>query len=317
MKMLGYTRNWLQFHAPNTGGPSGGGASGTPPEQAGQQQQVQSNTPPDPFAAIDTSEMDDVQLAAFNKAKEEFATLQKTATDREREARQHQSERDRVTAELHRVKQSVNGQQPNTPKTAEERVYAQLIADNVPEAAARVQAKTMAAILDNERNILTQQLQQQFAPVAALTLQNHAEGAFNAATATDHIGWSAIPEIKELVWQSAVQMSQQGQQVDITVIKNLAAMHYMAYTEQNPQVFATLQTGGNQPNNGMTNPAARPSVPFPNVNTGFSYPGANFQGRTPAVNNPNAPRYQMDAGTSAAMAAVNDQWVRMGLKPKA
>jgi len=311
MKMLYYTREWVKrFYGPD----SGGTGSGTGP--ASDQQQQQAN---DPFAGIDTSEMDDVQLKAFNDAKEQFATLQKTAEKATHEARLHQSERDRATAELNRVRQSVSGDQQGPPRaqTSEDRVFTQLVADGMEPAAAKVQAKTMSKILDAERAQIQQQLGQQFAPVATLALQNQAEGAFNAAMAVDHLGWSAIPEVAELVWQSALDLTKNGQQADAATIKNLAYMHFCSFTEKNPQHFATLQTAPNQPNNGMTQPFARPSVPTSRqTSTGFSYPGAHFAGRVPTAPDPNGARTVLDANTHAALKNVTDMWKSQGYNPK-
>lgn len=315
MKVIGYTREWLKFHAPNTGGASGGAASGG----AGNGQQQQQTQPPeDPFAAISTDDMDDAQLAAFNAAKEKFATLQKTATENEKLARQHQAERDRITAEHNKLIKGQQQHQQQRPQTTEERVYTQLVEKGVEPAVAKAQANTLAGILDAERQQIQQQLGQQFAPVASLALQNQAEGAFNAAQATDHLGWTSIPEVKQLVWESALALVQNGQQADVATIRNLAFMHYGAYTEANPQVFATLQNGANQPNNGMNQPYVRPTVPGggQQISTGFNYPGANFQARQVNVPDPNAPRTVMNAPTHAAMEQVKAVWQNQGYKPR-
>lgn len=318
MKLLYYTREWVKrFYPPDTGASSGAAGSGNQPAASSQQQQSQVA---DPFEGIDLDSLDDVARGKIEAARTQIATLQKAATDKEREARQHQSERDRTEAELRRVRQSVAGDQnQNQPKaqTTEERVYAQLIGEGLTPEAAKPQAKVLAKILDTERQQLSQQLGHQFAPVATLALENQATSAFSVAQAQDHVGWTQIPEVSELVWQSALELARNGQQADVTTIKNLAFMHFCAYTEKNPQVFATLQTGGNQPNNGQVQPVIRPTVPAPtNVSTGFTYPGANFVGRTIAPPNPNAARTVMDSNTFAAVSAVTNIWKGMGLNPK-
>lgn len=319
MKMLYYTREWVRrFYPPDNGASSGAAGNGGNPASNQQQQQ---QTPPDPFAGIDVDSLDAESRAALERAKTEFATLQTRTTGYEQSIRQHQSERDKAQAELRRVRETVTGPTDHgQPKmqTTEDRVFAQLIADGLDAAAARPQAQTMAKILDAERAQLQQQLGQQFAPVAAIALQSDAQQSFSAAMATDHFGWTQVPEVCELVWQGALQLAQNGQQADVQTIKNLAAMHYITYTEKNPQVFATLQNGGNQPNNGMIQPSVPPTIPFrqPNIATGFSYPGAHFAGRQVQTQPNNGARTVMDAPTTAAMNAVNQQWKNMGLNPK-
>lgn len=311
--MLYYTREWVKrFHKPDVGDGNGGGA---PSNQQQQQQQ-----PVDPFAEIDVDSLDVNARAAIDKAKAEFATLQSTNQRANELVRQHQSERDKATAELNRMRQAIQGDQQhqqNRPETTEDRVYKQLINDGLTPELAKPQAKTLANILDKERAQIQQQMGQQFAPVAALALQSNAEQAFNHAMSTDHIGWSQVPEVAELVWQSALELTRNGQQADPVTIKNLAFMHFGAYSEKNPQVFATLQNGANQPNNGMNQPVLPPTAPFRQpVTTSFSYPGANFIGRQPINTPTNGARTIMDANTAAAVSSVTNIWKGMGLNPK-
>lgn len=316
--MLLYTRKWVKkFYPPDTGASSGAAGGGNGGAASTQQQQT---TPPDPFASIDVDSLDADSRAALEKAKAEFATLQNQNQGYAQSIRQHQSERDKAQAELKRVRETVTGPadhgQPRV-QTTEDRVYGDLIAEGLTPELARPQAKTMAKILDRERAHIQQQMGQQFAPVAAIALQSDAQQSFLAAQASDHFGWTAIPEVQELVWQGAINLAQNGQQADVQTIKNLAAMHFAAYTEQHPQVFATLQTGANQPNNGMNQPTVPPTVPFRQpMATGFSYPGAHFAARQVQNQPTNGARTTMDAATANALSQVTQVWKNQGFKPQ-
>ena len=317
-----YTRNGKKFFAPDGGGGGGGGASPASPT---------SITPPagggtdDPFAKIDMDSLDDVSRAVVEGLKGQFATLQKTATDATREARLHQSEKDKALAQLNQVRSAATGQptqhgQPHQrPPTTEERVLGQLRANGMKDEDAIPQAKVLASILESERAVIQQQLQRDMGSVAGLALQQNAESAFNAARMSDRVGWTQIPEVATLVWNACCEMAQAGTPLDAATVKNLAAMHFMAYAETNPAVFATLQNQPNQPNNGQHQPVIAPTTtthpPMPMFTGGYF--GSTFNGtRNPAPANPNGARTIPDASTAHAIQMVNKQWEQMGMKPK-
>jgi len=292
-----------------------GGSSGSPPGDNQQQQQTGNW-----WDKIDMDSLDDEARGAVEKAKTDFATLQSRAAAAEELVRTHQSARDRATAELDKLRKSATSSQPPV-QTTEDRVFADLIASNIPEPQARAQAKTLATILDKERQQIKAEFGRDMAPVVSITLENKAQQVFNHARATDRIGALQVPEVAQLVWNSCLELAANGQDVSVETVKNLASMHLGNHLEKTGGHFASLQTTNPQPSNGMPPTPTPPFVPFNGgFNTGgaYSYPGAHLHSpSTPRVPDPNAPKHNLDATTAAALEQVKKVWqTGLGQAPK-
>lgn len=294
MKMVLYSRIDRRMFAPDNG-PTGGNPS-VPPTQ-----------PDDPWKKVDLDGLDDESRKAAEELKTQFATLQKEKEHNEQLARQHQSEKDRLAAELDKLRKTA-AQAPNQPEpTAAERIEARLLKGGVAPETAKAQAVLLADVLASESEILKQQLGSDLGPVVGITLKNQAERAFTVVQSTDTTGAMGIPEVAQSVWNTCEQMVANGQQVDAETVKRLAGMHVYQHLEKTGANFATLQNLGQPPVN-----TGRPNPPQPPViNTGFNYPGANFTPRIQTTPDPTAPRHMLDSSTQAALDAVKGEWSKV------
>lgn len=304
--MLKYSHKFGIRFAPDNGVPGGGpspsqpGASQTPPE------------PKDPFKGIDLDSLDEETRKQVEAAKTEFATLQSQKAKAEEEARKHQSEHDKAVAERNKLQQRLQPQAEPKQETTAERIQKQLEANGIDPTVAAKQAAVLGQVLDAERAEIKKQMGLDLAPVVNLTLMREATEAFNYARATDRAGWSTNHEVCTAVWATAEQMVAEGRQVTADVITNLAGMHWLNYAQKNGGHFATLQPGQPQPGNGNPN-YVQPTVP--NMSTG-GYPGSHLANvQMPQRIDPNAPKYQLDAATNAALEAVKAHWSKDAGKP--
>lgn len=294
--MLRYSSKFGIRFAPNAGGPTGG----TAPSQPGTSPQP----PENPFDKIDLDSLPDEEREKVVAAKEQFATLQKAKSDAERVASERQSAHDRLAAEHNKLQKRLAPEPP--PETTSDRIYDQLLKAGMPEAQAKAQSQLLGGILDNERAQIKAELGRDMAPLANLTLGREAETSFTHARAMDRVGWSTNDEVCKLVWASAVEMAQQGRRVTPEVITNLAGMHLLNFLEKNGGNFASLQTTNPPMNTGRGTPPSAPSVP--QWNTG-GYPGSHLANvRPPSIPDPNAPKYQLDSATQAAIDLVTNIW---------
>ncbi len=285
------------YFAPDNGAPNGGSAQATGADpKAGQQQ---SEGDKDPFAEIDLDNLDDKSKAAIEAIKGKFATLQTTVQQTSQQVRQFQSAKDKVEAELNRVRSAVQDParattQQDPQKAFQAQVEATMIESGVTPEAAKAQAPIMAKLLAAQREAIMREVGTGLQPVIGTVFGQQAENAYNVARSLDQTGAFAIPEVAQQIWNSCQQIAADGTTVTPETVKNLKAMHYMAHIEKNGGNFATLQ-------NNRTVQAPPPV----GMNTGsFSYPGANFVASAPAQPDPNAARTVLDPGTKAALQNV-------------
>lgn len=296
------------FMAPNNGGGTGGsGGSAATSTDAGQTGNASgngsgdgSNGQTDPWASIDWDNLDDTSKKALEAVKGQFATLQTSVQQSQQQVRQFQSEKDKTAAELNRIKQSIAGPTDATPvdsgKAFENEVARLMISEGVKPEAAAAQAPVMAKLLAAQRDMIMAEVGRGVAPIANTVYAQQAENAFNLARAQDRIGALQVPEVAQAVWQSCLELAQQGHQVTADTVNNLKAMHYMGHVERSGGAFASLQT---------QNPGV-PAVPrLPNMTTGgFNFPGATFHPQINAPTDSSAPRHALDSGTKAALQSV-------------
>jgi hypothetical protein len=156
------------------------------------------------------------------------------------------------------------------------------------------------------------------APFAGSVLQAEATAAWQAAVQSDTFGAMQIPEVAESVWAQVQNMVGQGQAPTAKTVANLRSMFYMEHCEKTGVVPGV----GVQPPQGQQQqlppPMSQqyqqpPSVPMPAIG-GLRYPGAGAVPHRPPVVDPNAPKYSLDAATSAALQTVFGEW---NVKPKA
>jgi hypothetical protein len=284
------------YFAPDNGAPSGGSAQATGADPKQGQQQSEGND--DPFAQIDLENLDDKSKAAIEAIKGKFATLQTTVQQTTQQVRQFQSAKDKVEAELNRVRSAVQDPAKATAQQDPQKVLIAQVEQTMIEAgvapeAAKLQAPVMAKLMAAQREQIMREVGTGLTPVINTVFGQQAENAFNVARSLDQTGAFAIPEVAQQIWNSCQQIAADGTTVTPETVKNLKAMHYMAHVEKNGGNFATLQ-------NNRT--VAAPPV---GMNTGgFSYPGANFVPVTPTVVDPNGARTVLDPGTKAALQNV-------------
>ncbi len=192
----------------------------------------------DPFAGIDLENLSVEDQEKITKAKETFATLQTKAADADKYdklARQHQSEKDRMAAELQKLQQGHQQQQQQKELTPTQQVEADLIADGVDPKVAAAQAPIMANMLRKHGDRIKQEMGQGFAPIANMVLHNEAESAFRMVDANDNTGAMQIAEVRDAVWKSANEMAAEGTRVTEAVVDNLVGMHTRHYLKANNQ----------------------------------------------------------------------------------
>jgi hypothetical protein len=280
------------YFAPDKGGAGNGGE---PPSN--QPEPGQSEKDKDPFAQIDLDNLDDKSKAAIEALKGQFATLQTTVQQTTQQVRQFQSAKDKAEAELNRVRSAVQDPAKATPqdpqKAFQNQVEALMVESGVAPDAAKAQAPIMAKLLAAQREQIMQEVGRGLQPVVGSVFGQQAENAFNTARALDRTGAFEIPEVAQAIWNSCQQIAQDGTTVTPETVKNLKAMHYLAHVEKNGGNFATLQ------NNRTVGGAV------PQMNTGFSYPGATFNPIQPTPPpDPNGARTTLDEGTKKALQNV-------------
>jgi hypothetical protein len=280
-----------------------GGATGSPSANQGGAVTSDGVSNVDPFASIDMDDLDPDTRKAVEASKLQFATLQKQNQQEaaarqhtERQAREFQSKHDALAAQL---RQMTGGAQPPA-SNLESRLEKILLDKGITPEQAKVQAPLFSALLGEFGTELKGQIGGDLAPFANSVLQTEANNAWQLVANQDKLAALQIPEVAQKTWDSVQTLLAQGQNVNVSTIKNLRNMFYTEHLE-----------AGNQPAPIMSN-HNQPPTNYPNIGRS-TYPGAGSSPSRPPVIDHNAPRTTLNSDTHAALANV---FSRMEIQPK-
>ena len=255
------------------------------------QGQQQSQTE-DPFAGIDFDMLDESTRTKLTQAKEQFATVAKTLSQKDQElatARGAQSEADRRLAELQRGQQQ---HQQAQPPTLEQELTQTYIDEGLEPAAAARAAKIQVKVLGKFEGRIKSEIGRDLQPMAATVGTQQASNAFLEVQQSDRLGAMQIPEVAQKVWETAQGMANNGQVVTAQILSNLRGIYYMEH----------LEAGGQQ------------AVQIPQQtqqrqqSTRFSYPGAGAVARQqvqPSVQTNGTLDRETQAALDATLQAAN------------
>lgn len=275
------------------------GATGNPGANQGGATEGGGTAPVDPFAGIDVNDLDVDSRKVIEKAKEEFATLQKNfkvaeagRLAEEQQRKIFQGKHDQLAAKL--------GQQNQVDPEEQlrKKVVDILISKGIPQVQAETQAPVFIELNKEFAATLKGELGRDLAPFTGSVLNQQATSAWHQAMEQDSQGRVAAlqnPEVAQAVWTEVQNMVNAGQNVTPQTILNLRGMIYTDYLEKGGEPVSAMQN---------TPPPSR----LPNVGRP-TYPGGGNMPQRPMQADPNAPRYQLNAETSDAMRrVVNGEW---------
>jgi hypothetical protein len=302
----------MRFLAPDAGNGSGGGSGSGVGTTAGAVQNgggANDNGDLDPklFESLPWDELDDTTRATLEKIKSgAVATLQsKQHLNGEFQrvdklARQFQSDKDRLDAEIKKLRPAQQQNQPNDEYI--EVLTAELKGAGYKDEDAAHLAPVFANMFKKVGALQTKAIGESLAPMAATVLAGQAQDAFITAQQQDPIGMFQIPEVQQGVWDLVRQRVDKGMETDPTVVLNLAKM---VYVDHQVTKAGGAGGGGGGGGGGGNPPGILPATP-PTMRTGGQFftagPGGSM---IPIVNpptDPNAPRTVMNDDTRNALA---------------
>lgn len=301
------------FSDSNAGGGSGGGGdSSGAAKNGGGANGGGSATDLDPklFDSLPWDELDDKTRTTLEQIKTgAVATLQsKQHLNGEFQrvdklARQFQSDKDRLDAELKKTRPQQQQNQDDPILTA---VRGELEnAGYKPEEAERL-APVFANMFSKVGAIQTEKLGKSLAPMAAQVLASQANDAFVAALQQDQLGMFQIPEVQQAVWDLVRQRVDKGMETDPAIVLNLGKMAWADY-EIVKRAGAGAGGGSGEGGGGSGNQPAGilPATP-PTMRTGglmFTMPGGFVQPIAQQPTDPNAAKTNMNDDTRNAVAS--------------
>jgi hypothetical protein len=298
----------MRFLAPDAGDGSGsGGSASGAAANGGGGSGGGSATDLDPklFDSLPWDELDDATKATLEKIKTgAVATLQRKGhlegefqrTDKL--ARQFQSDKDRLDAELKKLRPQPQQNQNDEYITV---LTGELKAAGYKDEDAAQLAPVFANMFKKVGALQATELGRSLAPMAATVLAGQAQDAFLAAQQQDPIGMFQIPEVQQGVWDLVRQRVDKGMETDPAVVLNLAKMVYVDHQ-------AAKAGGGNNNGGGGGNPPAPGilSATPPTMRTGGQFfvsgPGGVMTPIVSQTTDPNAPRTVMNDDTRNALA---------------
>lgn len=297
-------QSWTRIFLAPPNDPAGGGNPAAN-QGGGQQQQDSSTAFKDPTANIDLDDLAPDVRAVIEESRKGFASLQEQAAKAE-EARKleekrrvdFQSKFDQTRVQLEKI---TGGQQQQAdPKVAQQQAFEQiLIKKGVTPEGAKIQAEIMLEMMGTFGETLKDQIGRDLMPIASTIINREAEFSWQQAVAMDKVGALQDPQIAQHVWEQVQGMVQNGQQVTPLIVQNLAGMAY----------FAALQEGKIQPQQQQQNNVTTQQHQLPNVGR-LTFSGAGATPLRPPQVDPNAPRYQLDSATDAALQVCMSQWAK-------
>lgn len=275
---------------------AGGVPTPVPSSNSGDGQSASSGQPIDPFAGISMDDLPDDARAAIEKAKTEFSTLQKNATESDRKtqaaegfARQQQSLADRARSVLQRHNLSIDGQgngQQSTQLTPHDALVKQFVADGLKPEAAEAYAKMFDTAGAMQRDSILREM----GPLASTVGGIQANQVLQSAEIQSPDVFK-VPEVAKHVRECVSNLVGQGAVVDKATVDNIVAMAWGKHIMANP----------------MSQPQQQqqqvPRFGVPAMNTGSHVTQQNLGS---AKNAPVATQHE----TVSMMNAVQAEWMR-------
>jgi hypothetical protein len=282
----------MRFHSPDVG-------TGSPGANQGGATSVDSGVtaPVDPFAGIDLNDLDVETRKTVEKAKAEFASLQKKFEDTEK-ARKVEEEQKKGFQKRYDEMFAKQGQQtpPDPEVQLRKEVVQLLISEGLPPAQAEAQAPIFIKLNARFAENLKKDIGRDLAPFAGSVLSQQATTEWHKAVEADAQGKVAAlqnQEVAQLVWDEVQNMVKAGQNVTAQTILNLRGMIYTDYLEK-----------GGEPTQMQNTP---PPTRLPNMGR-TSYPGGGSVPFRPQQTDPNAAKHSLNQDTLAALEAVQKDW---------
>lgn len=301
--MIRYSKYWSRiFLSPETGG-GDSGSSGNPGASQAGAKETEGSAEIDPYANLNLDDYDPEVAKILKAGKEQFTSLQKLKADadkarleQEAEKRMFQSKYDQLSVQVQKLT-GTSGQQQVDPKVAQLDKFIKILTSRgVAEPQAKMQAEMLLEMFGDFGAALKSEIGKDLTPFAATVVARDAEYAWHSASQQDKTGAMQIPEIQKQAWEQVQLMANQGQQVTPEIVTNLVGMAY----------FKHLQAGGTAVS--QQQQQQQQTSQFPNIGKPL-FGGGNNPQRLASID-ANAPKYQLDEATDAALQTVLGTWAK-------
>lgn len=306
--MLRYNQFSNRFFDPDKGGSSGGSggsSQGNPAANQGGAAEDNGSASKfvDPTANINLDDLDAETRKVIEESRKGFAALQKQTAEveaarllEEKQRKQFQAGYDQLTAQ---IKKGQSQQQQTDPKTEQLEKFTQiLVKRGVTAEQAKVQAEIMLEMMGDFGTAIKAEIGAGLGPMAQTMVAREAEFAWGGAAHNDRTGAMQIDSVAKEAWAQVETLVQTGQTVNEAVVKNLVGMAYFNY----------LQQGGTPVPQQQQQQVQQQQVPQFQTMGRPPFTGGGHVAQRPVQHDANAPKYQLDSDTDAALQVVMGKW---------